>query len=872
MRPAEPAPFGSLYYTDCLPGQGLSGGAGFGFQARSAGLDEGVQRVVQRAALYEVPTRWLRDHRPVEEYPPSLAHLRDGPFVTAAGRYLGREANGPRDGNQFTHAVVTDDPGSYGLVRPAQLWGAPWWAGEPAPTTTCPPVPAAPAPGPWDTEVVRSAVAGAPGGRERLLALVSALGALRGPQRRRVVLVTGEGGDAACWLAAATLLLDRARALDISFKIFATDPDRSPHDVLVVHPDWAGPHGRHDGYLVLDLTTGEVPDVPTSDEAAFWVPLFLDADDPLDVVDAVELAGQLAHEHGGAGAHPVPGEVERRAAALAGGLDVAADPPAVARIAQWLAGATASAVDLVGAPLVDALLTGATEHPTLVALDAVAARRAAAAGAGELGWDAVAVTARRRLFAREVELSAERGKVPGEGRLLPVAGPGEPGVDDALAGVAGRADPAVAVALGERHGHRPAPDLLEQLATWWADRPGSGPDPTGWVAGEAAVGALTRELDRRLADPAQHERTDADVTGHWWCRPTELWRGIPVLGPLRGAPGVRPLDVAVARGAFAAGGEPARVALAAVGALAAPSTPSRDPWSAAWRVALGTAPVSTRTVRRFLEVVPAASVGAPLARVAYHSLVAAPGYDADAEAAHAVLERAGHTPAGSGHAAWPPTDPAVVEVVDRLGAGVGVDEAESVGHVLGRAARTTREDRIALLRAVLAAGPAVGGRVLRHAGPTPLREQTLVPLLKAVAEGAQDTVPDARAAAVLFVMAVQSYAVHPREGRRRRAALEPLVRGLGEAGRREVTAVLAEDPARPAADGVLEAWRQWLAKELKVSGAALPADPAPPGGPAHPGDPGPSGAAPPAASSPTAPTPRDPAPSRRGRFGLRKRG
>ena len=77
MSGREPAAFASLYYTDCLPGQGLGGGAGFGFQARSEGAGEDEQRLVQRGALYEVPVRWMRDRRPVADFPPSLAHLHD---------------------------------------------------------------------------------------------------------------------------------------------------------------------------------------------------------------------------------------------------------------------------------------------------------------------------------------------------------------------------------------------------------------------------------------------------------------------------------------------------------------------------------------------------------------------------------------------------------------------------------------------------------------------------------------------------------------------------------------------------------------------------------------------------------------------------
>ena len=119
------AGFGSLYYTDCLPGQGLTGRAGFQFQAATPGPAGDATHVVQRAALYEPPAVWMRERRPVVDYPRSHAHTaEEGFLVTAAGRYLGQEANGTRQGNQFTHAVVTRLPADYGAVRPAQLWGA----------------------------------------------------------------------------------------------------------------------------------------------------------------------------------------------------------------------------------------------------------------------------------------------------------------------------------------------------------------------------------------------------------------------------------------------------------------------------------------------------------------------------------------------------------------------------------------------------------------------------------------------------------------------------------------------------------------------------------------------------------------------------
>ena len=152
--------FGSLYYTDCVPGQGLQGGGGFQFQAATPGVASEAMHVVQRSALYEPPAAWMRDRRPVADYPRSLAHTaEEGFFATAAGRYLGQEANGTRQGNQFTHAIVTKDPAAYGSVRPAQLWGADWWAQDPAPDTDLPELdPILSTPGPLDIETVRDRV------------------------------------------------------------------------------------------------------------------------------------------------------------------------------------------------------------------------------------------------------------------------------------------------------------------------------------------------------------------------------------------------------------------------------------------------------------------------------------------------------------------------------------------------------------------------------------------------------------------------------------------------------------------------------------------------------------------------------------------
>jgi len=185
--------FGSLYYTDCRPGEGLLGSGGFQFQATSGDIESDLPDLVKRSALYEPPSVWMHELRPVEHYPRSLAHISHGSrYITAAGHYLGKEAGGIREGNHFTHAIVTHDRGSYGLTRPAQLWGAPWWSGEPAPTTVCDPIPAEPPPGPWHAQAVRDRLREYSDAEDSLVALLSALHALPDPNCTRILIISDD--------------------------------------------------------------------------------------------------------------------------------------------------------------------------------------------------------------------------------------------------------------------------------------------------------------------------------------------------------------------------------------------------------------------------------------------------------------------------------------------------------------------------------------------------------------------------------------------------------------------------------------------------------------------------------------------------------
>lgn len=286
--------FDTLIYTDCVPGQGLRGTAGLQFQARSSELALEAAPLVQGSLLYEAPQQWMLDRRPVSDYPLSFGHLWDGRFATARGRYLGKEANGSREGNQLTHALVTGDPEAYQLVRPAQLFGALFWADGPAPTTTSEPVTVGGDLGRYAADRLRDFVFGSPDGAEQLVALLTALLDHADPDAPRVVFVSEDPDPVLRWIAAATLLMPQKHALRVGFKVFSTNPSYAVQRVLGVHPEWTDASlrvGNEDGTVVFDLESGRYSAVSANPIARTWVELFTSAEDPFDVVDMVEIAG-----------------------------------------------------------------------------------------------------------------------------------------------------------------------------------------------------------------------------------------------------------------------------------------------------------------------------------------------------------------------------------------------------------------------------------------------------------------------------------------------------------------------------------------------------------------------------------------------------
>lgn len=520
--------FGSLYYTDCRPGQGILGVAGFQFQAATPGTAPGAMALVQRAVLYEPPAGWMRDRRAVEDYPRSLAHTAaDDLFVTAAGRYLGKEANGPREGNQFTHAVVTGDAGAYGLVRPAQLWDADWWARGPAPGTELAAMPDGPQPGPLDPETVRDRVGA--GGQDLLTALLSAIEHRADPRRRRmVVLVATDPGEAACWIAAATLLLPGPQALRTSFKIFTVDAQHGGHDIVGLHPDWAGrwaDMSPGSGVSVFDLDRGLHSTVEPTPAAVFWVPRFLNSDryDVYDVIDAVELSGQFARSRPDASNIAEPTDADRLAAAVVAGNESLRTSAETDAMAAWLLDAPAEAVDIAGEDVLAAVLAARPPAEVL---------RTLAEATGWRGWVRQTASIRRSLLPIEVrealgttECVAGLRAVSGRRALRSVDRPdedvetGRAVVEDALRTAGPHQVPAL-LAVARRHGLHPVTnnvrDVMYGFAAWWLVQTAPALALGRWPAPPEAIDWVRDVLRGWLrTQPA----AAVDAIGQRWWRP-----------------------------------------------------------------------------------------------------------------------------------------------------------------------------------------------------------------------------------------------------------------------------------------------------------------------------------------------------------------
>jgi hypothetical protein len=492
--------FQTLVYTDCRPGESVTGTAGMGFRARSAGAGAAAMDLVKRNLLYEVPENWMRESRPVPDYPRSYAHIVGQMFASARGVYLGKEVSGARQGNHLTHAIVARDARSYGLVRPAQLLDAPFWVNPPGPVRDSTPLPGRLPRGPFDAHEAQAFIASEFRGAEMLMSLLTVL---EQPSKgaQRVLFIARDSGEVMRWLTAATLLLPQATALRIGFKVFTVNPAFATQRVLAIHPDWNSSAATVDndlGYQVFDLVERRSTPVTPSPRASKWVRLFL-GEDPFDVVDAVELSGQGPS----------------MSVAITAVLGHRPDPGADAEAAvEWLRTGPDLTVGVYGARVFEVLMASVDDwaQPVLDQLFPVLTER-------RLGDRTVGFRALLRVELRRATTSGNAGPT---GRSVPADAWDTAGRLDAEQEVLGalRQAPAayvdavlrVATRFAVPVDYTEVTDPIELFVEAWADDPGRRYDPASWPNGAELAARLRAVLNGRLSDDLTFARIGSD----WW--------------------------------------------------------------------------------------------------------------------------------------------------------------------------------------------------------------------------------------------------------------------------------------------------------------------------------------------------------------------
>lgn len=354
------------------------------------------------ALLYATQDAWIVDRRPVEDYPLGFAHYADDGWGTAQSRYLGKEVNGGRSGNHLADCLLTTDRQLYGAIRPAQLWRSEVWRKTPFDSIECPAFDGFLEPGPLTNENLLEWLLERP---VRATVLTRLLSRLENPGAERVVITADDAEVVLRWIGAATLLLPMRQAIDISFKVFVNNLNAAAQRVVGV-PKGLNPQievGRDATRFILDATSDTADDYPVTDRAVYWVARLMEADDPYDVIDAVELADAL-----GGTDDRRPADTRETAWALSRPDVPLRDPTALAR---WIT--TSKPVDIQqhGTAVANRILeNGGADAETLGWIEWQA-------GAGHLDVDRAAL--RTRLLAAEIEL-AHDGAHPPEGRLDPV--------------------------------------------------------------------------------------------------------------------------------------------------------------------------------------------------------------------------------------------------------------------------------------------------------------------------------------------------------------------------------------------------------------------------------------------------------------------
>ncbi|GAB2719625.1 GTPase-associated protein 1-related protein [Kitasatospora kifunensis] len=254
--------FQQLYYTSCE--HGLSGYAGYQFNAVTPEVSAETMRQVEALTAYEPPRSLLNSQTPQElaRCPVNLVHVPGSPCLSARVGYVGRDS-ARRFGNYFVHALSTADFGHDGGGRLGiELWDSPLWRSTPVESTQLPELTSVP-PGPLSRPAVGRFLREHPHGELLGPLLAATLDALA--HERTVLLVEHDSDRVAHWFAALCYLLPPPLARQLSFATYLHRPDRARLHLVGTVPEIRidlGPD-QQDAFHLLDLVQGRVPQLPT---------------------------------------------------------------------------------------------------------------------------------------------------------------------------------------------------------------------------------------------------------------------------------------------------------------------------------------------------------------------------------------------------------------------------------------------------------------------------------------------------------------------------------------------------------------------------------------------------------------------------------
>ena len=258
-----------LYYTSCE--QGLTGFAGYQFNAVSPGASAETQREVLSQIAYKPPRSQMfpAEAGELARCPVNLCFRPGTPTLLANVEYVGQDFS-KRFGNYFAHAFAADSAGelaeALGPLLPIELWRAPVWAKEQADGTELPrfsgPLPR----GLVSPASVRDFLAGhllAERLTAALSAMVSAVAAAMDGRGRPVLLVEADSDRAAQWIAAVSYLLPPRAGASMAFATYRADPSASRLHLVGTVPETLAelPLDVVDSFVVFDLVAGTVPEV-----------------------------------------------------------------------------------------------------------------------------------------------------------------------------------------------------------------------------------------------------------------------------------------------------------------------------------------------------------------------------------------------------------------------------------------------------------------------------------------------------------------------------------------------------------------------------------------------------------------------------------